>query len=57
VDPAQYRTSLVPALVGLIGQVLGRQLPPEYEHHGVPAPWLTVHALKLLTLLGAGHEG
>ena len=55
-DPALYRASLLPALLGLLEQILSRQLAREYDHHGVPAPWLTIHALKLLAIMAKDHE-
>ena len=55
-DPSACHSTLVPALLGLLEQILSHQLVPEYDHHSVPAPWFTAHILKLLTTLPEDHK-
>ena len=44
------------SLVGILQQVINRKLPPEFEYHSVPAPWLQIQILKMLAMLGAEDE-
>uniref|UniRef100_A0A8C4R628 Clathrin/coatomer adaptor adaptin-like N-terminal domain-containing protein n=1 Tax=Eptatretus burgeri TaxID=7764 RepID=A0A8C4R628_EPTBU len=48
---------LVPALVGVLRQVIEGRLHGDFSFHGVPSPWLQISLLRLFSLLGKGdHE-
>ena len=54
-DPGSYQ-HLVPGLVRLLGQVIGRRLVSDYDYHTVPAPWMTLVILRILAKLGAHDQ-
>jgi len=45
-------TSLIPAFVQILWQVIEHRLPKSFDYHGVPAPWVQVHLLDILGILG-----
>uniref|UniRef100_UPI00358F3785 AP-4 complex subunit epsilon-1-like isoform X2 n=2 Tax=Myxine glutinosa TaxID=7769 RepID=UPI00358F3785 len=55
-DPDWCRT-LVPALVGVLRQVIEGRLHGDFSFHGVPSPWLQIDLLRLFSLLGKGDHG
>jgi AP-4 complex subunit epsilon-1 len=52
-DPVPVRP-LAPSLVSILKQVAEGRLPRAYDYHRVPAPFLQVSLIRLLSLLGAG---
>ena len=54
-SPNDYR-DLVPGLLSILDQVIGRKLPTEYEYHTVPSPWMTILLLRILGKLGAHDQ-
>ncbi|CAH1791246.1 unnamed protein product [Owenia fusiformis] len=54
-DIESYR-DIVSGLVSILRQVVERKLPPEWDYHSVPAPWLQIQLLKVLALLGANNK-
>lgn len=53
---AKANTVLVPAFVQILWQIIEHRLPKSFDYHGVPAPWLQVHLLDILGLLGRDNE-
>ena len=53
---AKANTNLVPAFVQILWQVIEHRLPKSFDYHGVPAPWLQVHLLDILGLLGKDNK-
>ena len=47
---------LVPSLVSILKQVADHRLPREYDYHRVPAPWIQMHLLRMLAVLGRGDR-
>ena len=54
-EPSSY-LYLVPSLISILGQIVGRKLSTDYDYHTVPAPWMTIMLLRLLAKLGAHNE-
>lgn len=55
VNPEPWR-DLVPSLVHLLWQVIDRKLPRAYDYHNIPAPWIQVHLLDLMGVLGKDNS-
>ena len=47
---------LVPTFVSILKQVIERRLPKDFDYHKVPAPWMQVKLLKIMSLLGADDQ-
>nr|CEL66059.1 TPA: adaptin N terminal region domain-containing protein, putative [Neospora caninum Liverpool] len=47
---------LVSSLVSILKQIIDRKLPKDYEYHRVPAPWIQIKILSLLSTLAAGDQ-
>lgn len=58
--PNQYK-DLVPDFVSILKQVIEHRLPPDYDYHRMPAPWIQLKLLQILSVLGnadkAASEG
>ncbi|KAJ3033306.1 AP-4 complex subunit epsilon-1, partial [Rhizophlyctis rosea] len=54
-SPATYK-SLLPAFVHIHRQIIGRHLPDEYDHHGVPALWAQVDCIQIFRILVVRNE-
>lgn len=54
-NPSQYKNLGTP-FINILNQILKRKLPPEYDYHSIPNPWMQISLLRLLTLLGAGDK-
>uniref|UniRef100_A0A8B9J4K3 AP-4 complex subunit epsilon n=1 Tax=Astyanax mexicanus TaxID=7994 RepID=A0A8B9J4K3_ASTMX len=50
-SPASYK-DLTGSFVTILRQVVGGKLPLDFNFHSVPAPWLQIQLLRILSLLG-----
>ncbi|GAA6087115.1 AP-4 complex subunit epsilon-1 isoform X2 [Tachysurus ichikawai] len=50
-NPDNYK-ELTSSFVTILRQVVGGKLPLDFNYHGVPAPWLQIQLLRILSLLG-----
>lgn len=48
---AAYK-DLVPSLVSILKQIADHRLPSDYDYHRVPAPWMQLRLVRILSLLG-----
>jgi len=53
VDAKPFK-DLVASLVSILKQILESRLPSEYEYHRVPAPWMQMKIVRILSILGKG---
>ncbi len=54
-NPILYK-DLMPSLVSILKQITEHRLPREYDYHRIPAPWLQMHILRILAILGRGDQ-
>ena len=54
-NPIVYK-DLMPSLVSILKQITEHRLPREYDYHRIPAPWLQMHILRILAILGRGDQ-
>eukprot|EP00957_Ditylum_brightwellii_P009132 690431-Ditylum_brightwellii.AAC.1 len=47
---------LVPSLVSILKQVYEHWLPSDFDYHHVPAPWIQMQIVLILSILGAGGD-
>lgn len=52
-DPVKFK-DLIPSLVSILKQIGEHRLPNEYDYHRVPAPWMQIRLVRILSLLGQG---
>jgi AP-4 complex subunit epsilon-1 len=52
-DATPYK-DLVPSLVSILKQITDHRLPSEYDYHRVPAPWMQLKLIRILSILGQG---
>ncbi|XP_026775724.2 AP-4 complex subunit epsilon-1 [Pangasianodon hypophthalmus] len=50
-NPDNYK-ELTSSFVTILRQVVGGKLPLDFNYHSVPAPWLQIQLLRILSLLG-----
>lgn len=50
-NPDSYK-DLTVSFVTILRQVVGGKLPMDFNYHSVPAPWLQIQLLQILSLLG-----
>ncbi|XP_028285782.1 AP-4 complex subunit epsilon-1 [Parambassis ranga] len=50
-NPEGYK-DLTGSFVTILKQVVGGKLPMDFNYHSVPAPWLQIQLLRILSLLG-----
>ncbi|XP_058623856.1 AP-4 complex subunit epsilon-1 isoform X2 [Onychostoma macrolepis] len=50
-SPDSYK-DLTGSFVTILKQVVGGKLPVDFNYHSVPAPWLQIQLLRILSLLG-----
>ncbi|XP_061577695.1 AP-4 complex subunit epsilon-1 [Cololabis saira] len=54
-NPDGYK-DLTVSFVTILKQVLGGKLPMDFNYHSVPAPWLQIQLLRILSLLGKNDQ-
>ncbi|XP_034735929.1 AP-4 complex subunit epsilon-1 [Etheostoma cragini] len=54
-NPEGYK-DLTPSFVTILKQVVGGKLPMDFNYHSVPAPWLQIQLLRILSLLGKNDQ-
>lgn len=54
-DPAQHK-DLVSSFVSILKQITEHRLPRDFDYHRIPAPWIQIHLLRLMALLGRGDQ-
>ena len=54
-NPASYK-DLVPSFVSILKQVIDHRLPKEFDYHRMPAPWIQMKLLQLLSVLGRADQ-
>eukprot|EP00921_Rhytidocystis_pertsovi_P003025 GHVQ01005038.1.p1 GENE.GHVQ01005038.1~~GHVQ01005038.1.p1 ORF type:complete len:859 (-),score=114.24 GHVQ01005038.1:1882-4458(-) len=54
-DPGSCK-DLIPSLVSILKQICEHRLPGDYDYHRMPAPWLQVKLLSLLSTLGSADK-
>ncbi|XP_047451963.1 AP-4 complex subunit epsilon-1 [Mugil cephalus] len=55
-NPDGYK-DLTSSFVTILKQVVGGKLPMDFNYHSVPAPWLQIQLLRILSLLGKNDQG
>lgn len=50
-NPADFK-DLTGSFVTILRQVVGGKLPLDFNYHSIPAPWLQIQLLRILSLLG-----
>ncbi|KAH6783531.1 Adaptin family protein [Perilla frutescens var. hirtella] len=53
---AEKFKDLVVSFVNILKQVAERRLPKSYDYHQMPAPFIQIKLLKILTVLGTGDK-
>jgi len=51
VDVQPFR-DLVPSLISILKQICERRLPSEYDYHRIPAPWMQMKIVRILSVIG-----
>ncbi len=51
VDPMPFK-DLVPSLISILKQVIEHRLPSDFEYHRIPAPWIQMKIVRILSALG-----
>uniref|UniRef100_A0A667ZIR9 AP-4 complex subunit epsilon n=1 Tax=Myripristis murdjan TaxID=586833 RepID=A0A667ZIR9_9TELE len=54
-NPEGYK-DLTASFVTILKQVVGGKLPMDFNYHSVPAPWLQIQLLRILSLLGKDDQ-
>lgn len=52
-DPIKFK-DLIPSLVSILKQIGEHRLPNEFDYHRVPAPWMQIRLVRILSLVGEG---
>ena len=55
-DDPVIAKGLVPSLVSIQKQIIEMRLPRDYDYHNVPAPWVQIKIIRLLSRLGYGDQ-
>jgi len=51
VNPTPFK-DLVSSLISILKQVIEHRLPSDFEYHRVPAPWIQMKIVRILSILG-----
>ncbi|MCQ2818466.1 MAG: hypothetical protein MJ252_14455 [archaeon] len=54
-NPEKYK-DLVSPLIVILKQIIEHKLPREYDYHRFPGPWIQVHLLEILSVLGKDDQ-
>ncbi len=54
-NPEGYK-DLTASFVTILKQVVGGKLPMDFNYHSVPAPWLQIQLLRILSVLGKNDQ-
>ncbi|GMH53819.1 hypothetical protein TrRE_jg1324, partial [Triparma retinervis] len=54
-NPLPFK-DLVPSLVSILKQIIEHRLPSEFDYHRLPAPWLQMKLIRILSILGKGDK-
>ncbi|XP_037624076.1 AP-4 complex subunit epsilon-1 [Sebastes umbrosus] len=54
-NPEGYK-DLTASFVTILKQVVGGKLPMDFNYHSVPAPWLQIQLLRILSFLGKNDQ-
>ncbi|XP_074534430.1 AP-4 complex subunit epsilon-1 [Halichoeres trimaculatus] len=54
-NPEGYK-DLAASFVTILKQVVGGKLPMDFNYHSVPAPWLQIQLLRILSFLGKNDQ-
>ena len=54
-DPTRLK-DLIPSLVSILKQIGEHRLPTDFDYHRVPAPWMQIKIVRILSLLGQGDS-
>uniref|UniRef100_A0A8C7YHK1 AP-4 complex subunit epsilon n=1 Tax=Oryzias sinensis TaxID=183150 RepID=A0A8C7YHK1_9TELE len=55
-ENAEAYKDLTASFVTILKQVVGGKLPMDFNYHSVPAPWLQIQLLRILSLLGKNDQ-
>ena len=55
-DDPTIGKNLVPSLVSIQKQIIEQRLPRDYDYHNIPAPWVQIKLIRLLSRLGYGDQ-
>lgn len=55
VRPADFK-DLVNSFVVILKQIIDHRLPKDYDYHRLPAPWIQIRILEVLSYLGADDK-
>jgi AP-4 complex subunit epsilon-1 len=53
--PADFK-DLVNSFVVILKQIIEHRLPKDYDYHRLPAPWIQMKILEILSYLGADDK-
>jgi AP-4 complex subunit epsilon-1 len=53
---AAHFKDLVPSLVSILKQILEHRLPTDYDYHRMPAPWMQMKIIRVLSIVGKGDQ-
>lgn len=54
-DPNPHK-DVVTTLVSILKQIIEHKLPKEFDYHRIPAPWIQIKLIQILSLLGKNDQ-